>query len=202
VQRAQPTAHAATVGARIVASVIDWIVASLIGTAVVIAFWASGRESYRAVGLTFALGFLVYEVALTTWAGQTIGKRVVGMVVVDADNDYPNLSHSVVRYGVKTLFPLGLVPLTEGLRVALAAYPLAVLASIAFDRDRRGWHDHAAGTTVRWTTTRRSHTSRIAAAARPRPQPQPQDPPEPPTPADLLQTSAFGRYRKRRVRRR
>jgi len=199
VQRAQPTTQAATVGARIVASLIDWIVASVIGTAVVIGFWASGTENFTATGVAFAVAFLVYEVVLTTWAGQTVGKRVVGMVVVDAQDGYPDLWHSTIRYVAKTLFPLTLLlPVTA--RLAIGFYPFVVLASIAFDGYRRGWHDHAAGTTVLWTTTRRSPTTRIAAAARP--QPQSQDPPELPTPADLLQTSAFGRYRKRRVRRR
>ena len=204
-QRARPTTQTATVGARVLATVIDWVAVSLVGTFVVVALSASGRESFRAAGLAFASGFFLYEVALTTWVGQTIGKRVVGMVVVDAYNDYPNVAHSVIRYLVKTLFPLGLVPLSGGPRVALGAYPLVVLATIAVDAYRRGWHDHAAGTTVLWTTTHRSATTRIAAvAARPRPQPQLQsdDPPGPPLPTDVLQTSAFGRYRKRRIPRR
>ena len=187
-------------GARILASLIDSVVVGIIGTAVAIAFWVSGTESFTATGLAFALGFLVYEVALTTWAGQTVGKRVVGMVVVDAEDGYPDLWHSTVRYVAKTLFPLTLLlPVTA--RLAISFYPFVVLASIAFDGYRRGWHDHAAGTTVLWTTTHRSATTHIAAVVAP-PRPEPQDQPEPPIPTDLLQTSAFGRYRKRRIPRR
>ena len=99
---------------------------------------------------------VLYEVGLTTWAGQTIGKRALGIVVVAEGGRYPSVARSLARYLVKTLVPLGwLLPSSTAVRLGLALYLLALIASIATNDARRGWHDRIAGTTVVTATTRR-----------------------------------------------
>ena len=91
------------------------------------------------------------------------------------------------------------------MRLALTVYPFLVLASIAVDSYRRGWHDRAAGTTVLATTTRRSFTKRIGSLTPPsglRLDPHSDAAADPPPLPDPWRDSPYGRYRKRRMPRR
>jgi uncharacterized RDD family membrane protein YckC len=102
-----------------------------------------------------------YEVGLTTWRGQTIGKQAVKIVVV-CDNDLPpSLAHSLLRFVAKTLQPVGWVRGVEAALIVLL-YQLALLASIATHQYRRGWHDRIAGTWVMEEQGRRSMTEKLA----------------------------------------
>lgn len=96
----------------------------------------SNEASYVAVAilLTFALGFVpLYHVLMWSWWGQTVGKMAVHIKVTLPDGDRLSLRRSALR-----LFALGL---------AILPLFLGVLAAL-FDSQRRGLHDHLAGTVV------------------------------------------------------
>jgi uncharacterized RDD family membrane protein YckC len=90
--------------------------------------------SAAAVGISFAQLFLV------TTRGQSIGKLLVGIRVVDGDGRTPGFVRCVV--------------LREGFRVVIGLLPyvgwIAILAdSLAiYGHPRRTWHDRLAGTYV------------------------------------------------------
>jgi uncharacterized RDD family membrane protein YckC len=89
--------------------------------------------------LAGALGWFVwlmlYFVTFWTVTGQTPGDRLVGIrVVTDTDGDL-KFRHAVVRF----------------FAMILCAIPLgAGFIPVLFDDRRRGYHDRAAGTVVRW----------------------------------------------------
>ena len=97
-----------------------------------------GQWIFFGVGLF--IGF-VYEVAFTATKGQTPGKMAAGIKMVSIkDGTIPTFGMALRRWSVPGL--LGLVPFA-GLILA----PLCYLA-LTWHRDRRGWHDLAAGTMV------------------------------------------------------
>lgn len=97
-----------------------------------------GQWIFFGVGLF--IGF-VYEVAFTATKGQTLGKMAAGIKMVSIkDGSIPTVDMALRRWFVPGL--LGLVPFA-GLILA----PLCYLA-LTWHRDRRGWHDLAAGTMV------------------------------------------------------
>lgn len=97
-------------------------------------------EEWMFFGATLFIGF-VYEVAFTATKGQTPGKMAAGIKMVNInDGSIPTAGMALRRWSVPGL--LGLVPFA-GLILA----PLCFLA-LTWHRDRRGWHDLAAGTMV------------------------------------------------------
>jgi uncharacterized RDD family membrane protein YckC len=75
----------------------------------------------------------VYFSALVAVTGRTIGKSVMGIRVVAADGRRLSASRSLLR----TIgYLVSLLPLFAG------------FVWVLFDRDRRGWHDHLAGSRV------------------------------------------------------
>jgi uncharacterized RDD family membrane protein YckC/ribosomal protein L40E len=77
---------------------------------------------------------LLYYVLLTTMQGQTLGKMVVGIQVVDARGYIPSLGTVLLREVV-------------GKFISGLFFNLGYLW-VGWDRDKRGWHDHIAGTYV------------------------------------------------------
>lgn len=65
------------------------------------------------VGAVLVAVYFVYEVALTTWRGQTVGKMITGIKVRRvSDERPPDLATSIYRFVIKQLSSiLGLVPL-------------------------------------------------------------------------------------------
>ena len=97
-------------------------------------------EEWVVFGVVLFIGF-VYEVAFTATKGQTLGKMAAGIKMVGIkDGSIPSVGMALRRWSVPGL--LGLVPFA-GLILA----PLCYLA-LTWHRDRRGWHDLAAGTMV------------------------------------------------------
>ena len=75
-----------------------------------------------------------YGVVMIAWRGQTIGKMIVGIQVVDANGNIPGI---------------GAVLLREIVGKFLSAIALFLgHLWVAWDREKRGWHDHIAGTYV------------------------------------------------------
>jgi len=96
----------------------------------------SDSASYVVVAIMLAYVFLfapLYHVLMWSWFGQTVGKMAVHIQVTMRDGDRVPLRRSVLR-----LIGLGLamLPLFLGVLIAL------------FDREKRGLHDHLAGTVV------------------------------------------------------
>ena len=88
-----------------------------------------------------AAGFIVnlaitwtYHVAFITIKGQTIGKMALGIQVVDRDGNIPGIGSALLRE-------------TVGKLLSTIAIFLGYLW-VAWDREKRGWHDHIGGTYV------------------------------------------------------
>src|SRR6185369_3000565 len=81
----------------------------------------------------WVLSVAVYFVVFWTLAGQTLGMRLVGLRVTDGKGKPPGVARALLRF--------------VALLVAIAPLFLG-LATIPFDRRRRGLQDMVAGTTV------------------------------------------------------
>ena len=134
---------------RLYASAIDFgILAVALGTS--FSFVAQlailGRSNRLIDLLAFMLGLLTFVAPalyfwLLTWrTGQTLGKRIVGVAVVDEEGQTLLLGQSFLREVVaKFLFNL--------LGIAIPLWYLGFLW-IGWDKGKRGWHDKIAGTYV------------------------------------------------------
>lgn len=97
-------------------------------------FVAAAQVLVGLTGLT-ALSFLVgpvYSVLLVGLKGQTIGKMVFGIKVVDAQGNVPGIPRAFLREIVGKFF--------SAIAILLGYF------WIGWDRRKRGWHDHIAGT--------------------------------------------------------
>lgn len=86
--------------------------------------------------LLFCAIFTVYSAAMTALKGQTLGKMLLGIQVVDAEGNIPPWQKAILRellrgVTVLSLFPLGLLYVWVG-----------------FDVRKRGPHDHLGGSYV------------------------------------------------------
>jgi uncharacterized RDD family membrane protein YckC len=105
---------------RFAATMIDWIIASLIARAIV-PHPSQAQQLWLAPAV-----FAVMNLALLTTVGAGIGGRVLGMRVARLDGANPNL----VTVAIRTLWLLPLIP------------------ALWVDRDYRGLHDRLAQTIV------------------------------------------------------
>lgn len=112
-------------GRRIVALVIDWILANLAAFAIVRdeAVW---QPPFTALDALPLLVFAVQAAVLTAWTAGTIGQRLLGIAVVRLEPRPVGLARGLLR----TVLILLLVP------------PVVV------DEDGRGLHDRAVGTVI------------------------------------------------------
>jgi uncharacterized RDD family membrane protein YckC len=112
----------------------------------------------------------LYEVALIARFGQTAGKAVVGIAVVNVSGANPTIRQSVVRYIAKTLQPL--VGISRWFRdpsrivgaLITQAWQIVLLVSVATDGRRQGLHDRVAQTWVVNVTLREPFRVRFRAA--------------------------------------
>ncbi|HEY9334493.1 RDD family protein [Kribbella sp. NPDC050459] len=121
-------ASAATWGRRVLALLIDWLIAALI-TSVITArpIW-DGGPNYGSINTAVFFGTTAI---LTGLLGCTIGHRICGLQV------------RPVRAGKTFVAPPGLLAgIVRSLLICL------VIPAVVFDRDRRGLHDLAAKTIV------------------------------------------------------
>jgi uncharacterized RDD family membrane protein YckC len=89
----------------------------------------------------------LYEVLLIAYDGQTLGKRVVGLAVVDdVSGDIPTTSQAVRRWLV--LSAAGTVIAVASTSWLAFVFDLAVLLLVLQPPLHRGLHDRAAGTIV------------------------------------------------------
>lgn len=114
-----------------------------------------------ALAVALALLPAVYWVAAWTLFGRTAGKAVLGLMVVGKGGTRPGLGRSIVRLAG---YVLSALPLYAG------------FLWVAVDADRRGWHDHLAGTRVIYDGRRRDRSPATSELGEPLPAP-----PEPPS---------------------
>jgi uncharacterized RDD family membrane protein YckC len=119
---------------RFLAALIDWMVVSA-GVSFV-SFLTTALVSPSA-GYAFLITYpllFAYWWLLTGLRGQTLGKMALGIQVVNREGNVPGLGRAFLREVVGKL-------------LSAAVVYLGFLA-IAWDRDKRGWHDRIAGTCV------------------------------------------------------
>lgn len=129
----------ASLGARFAAALVDGVVSSLVAavvaTATAFLFSSAGEET---LGLSMVLAYLLVPLAYywvpTALSGQTLGKRLVGIKVVDAEGRPPGYARAAMREVVGKL--LSALLLYLGYLVAL------------FHPERRALHDLVGGTWV------------------------------------------------------
>ncbi len=128
--------------ARLVAAVLDQVALAVPLVAVVLLGLRASRTPGSAWDLVSTLGLICWIVATLLYAvvgggeGQTLGKRLVGIVVVDLATGAPiGYERALVRCVVLLLM---------GLPCCLG------LVSVVSSRSgrHRGWHDRAAGSVV------------------------------------------------------
>ena len=101
-----------------------------------------------------------YEVILTAFKGQTIGKMVVGIKVVSKDElekQQPTEPSGLIKQQTPALQPPGLLKSIVRYAVLFAPFLLPVFGwllamlirlSILWDSERQGWHDKVVSTVV------------------------------------------------------
>jgi len=106
------------------------------------------------IGFVFLVPFIWpgYFLYLTSKKGQTFGKMVFGLKVVDSAGEIPPLRRLVNRELFRLGLALAMIYSLQADVVLLAWGLLAVLAmghvAVAFDPLRRGWHDRLTRTFV------------------------------------------------------
>lgn len=111
------------------------VAAALIDSVLILVLVALLGRIFGVAGVFVAYLFgVLYYVLLTSMQGQTLGKMIVGIQVVDAQGSIPGLGTVLLREIV-------------GKFISGLFFDLGYLW-VAWDREKRGWHDHIAGTFV------------------------------------------------------
>lgn len=136
--RAQADPRAAGYGIRLLALLIDWAIANLVVLAVVRSSAPFGAPITYADLLPLAT-FAAVKAGSTALTGASPGQLICGIAVARLDGERVGLPRAALR----------------------TALLLLVLPAVVAGPDRRGLHDHAAGTAVLW---RRGERAELPAA--------------------------------------
>jgi uncharacterized RDD family membrane protein YckC len=117
---------------RLYAAIVDWFI--LIVLVVVVRPFTEGVLFYDDTVIQNVIVFFAYWVLPTGFWGQTPGKWVAGIIVIDQDGRVPGVSQAIPREMV-------------GRVISIAAFLIGIIW-IMFAKDRQGWHDKIAGTYV------------------------------------------------------
>jgi serine/threonine-protein kinase len=136
----------ASYGKRTVAFIFDAILAGIVVAAFAFMGYGLADDSastewalyYGLLGLATAI--LLYFLGPTAASGQTVGKRLLHIRVVDGDGASPGWIRALIRYGLGFPFEVALCPFL-GIGVVGWLWPL-------WDKHRQAWHDYVAGTYV------------------------------------------------------
>jgi uncharacterized RDD family membrane protein YckC len=119
---------------RLYASVVDWfvfiIIFVLVGRTLTDGLVYSGQDT---AVQDIIIGFSYWVLPTGFW-GQTPGKWVAGIIVIDQDGRIPGVAQAIPREMV-------------GRVVSIAAFLVGIIWMLR-DKDRQGWHDKIAGTYV------------------------------------------------------
>jgi uncharacterized RDD family membrane protein YckC len=120
-----------------IANLLAALTAAILG-AILSVIGLSGKidvAGVLAAGAGWIAWVTLYFVAFWTLTGQTPGDRLIGIRVVSTSGGAIKFRHAVLRF----------------FAMVLCAIPLgAGFLPVLFDDRRRGYHDRAAGTVVRW----------------------------------------------------
>jgi len=158
---------AASLGVRAVARLIDFVllgIANFIVIGVIVlgmvlgqsggVFLTSGASSILAGVVSTVLGAAInlgYFALLESRNGQTVGKMIMKLRVVDASAGTPSLEQALRRNIWVGFGIAGVVPIIGGLIGSLAQLAAVVTIAIGIADDKRGgrgWHDRFAGDTL------------------------------------------------------
>lgn len=147
----------AEVWPRAVARLIDHVALALVTALVLVPLGLTASLLGGPAGFLASAVAVVSSSALTVGyfavsearGGQTVGKRLLGVRVVDGTGAAPALGVTLRRNAWTGLGVVSVVPVVGGLigGVATLVAVVAILAAIAADPERRGWHDRFAGGT-------------------------------------------------------
>lgn len=141
------SAALASFGARALALFIDTLLVFAAAVIVALLFWLLGGSldflspslqpaGYWLYRVLLVLGAAAYFIVLTAMTGQTLGKQVAGVIVLQRDGHIITLRASALRF---LAYVLSALPLGLGFWWAL------------WDERNEAWHDKAAKTAVfRW----------------------------------------------------
>lgn len=135
----------ATVGQRVGGALVDGLLTSMVVVVPLLLGMIELETLEDTLPAPIVLGLFffgaIYTVVPTALWGQTLGKVALGTrIVAEEDGSLPGWRRAAIRWAVPGI--VGRLPYV-GLWVSLA-----VMASLVFDRRRRGLHDRAAGTIV------------------------------------------------------
>lgn len=130
-------------GPRLLAFVIDSLVVFAAGVIIAMLFWLLVGSvdfinrpdlhpgAYGTYWTLLVLGTAAYIVVLTAMNGQTLGKQIAGVIILQRDGRVITLQTSLIRYAVSL--------------VSLGALGLGFLWAL-WDPNKETWHDKAART--------------------------------------------------------
>ena len=110
---------------RLAAAIIDGIITGVVGTII---------DLLAGTAILGSIFSVVYYVLFTGLKGQTPGKMALGIRVVDSQGNPPGIMRAILREVLGKL-------------VSTVVFILGFLW-VVWDRRKRGWHDHIAGTYV------------------------------------------------------
>ena len=139
-------------GERIGARIVDSLPIFVIGivAALIVPSFRNNAELGMLVFIALVLAYLVYQVVLMTKYGQTFGKKLLGIRVVNADGDNPGfVKYVLVReFGYNLILSiLGAIPLLGGI-ISIVALIANLVLLFMVERDRRVLWDLLADTYV------------------------------------------------------
>lgn len=142
---------------RVVARLVDHVGLAFVTAMLFLPLGLGAAVLGGAAGLLAGAASAVLSAALTVGyftllesrGGQTLGKRLLGLRVVDATGRAPAPAAALRRNAWTGLGILGVVPFVGGLLGGVATLVAAVTILLGLAGDtRRGWHDTFAGTRV------------------------------------------------------
>jgi len=132
---------AATLGVRFVAKLLDGLI---VGIPLGIVLAIAGLATSYVGTLIQAVAYLGYLSYLESTSGQTIGKKVMNLTVVDEAGNPPSLEAAIKR---NAYVALNIIPTVLGGLISLAAV-IGIAVTINSDPSKRGFHDKFAETGV------------------------------------------------------
>lgn len=148
-----PSAQAlAEMWQRIVARFLDSLLVAITTAIItfVVTFGSSGYLANAVTAVVSTVLYLGYFTFMESRDGQTLGKQLLGIRVVDAEGDVPSLDKAFMRNAWMGVGILGIIPFIGSLIGGLLSLGLVVLILVTISQDsehRRGWHDKLAGGT-------------------------------------------------------
>lgn len=89
--------HQDVIGARIGAFLIDWIISFVVAVAVGFAFAALIAPHRAMIFVGVIVGYIGYFTVLEGWTGQTVGKKLLGVIVIHREGRAITFGQALTR---------------------------------------------------------------------------------------------------------